>query len=96
LVSASISVFNENPSGANKINFSVVRDGAGTPVSKSISTAQISTANSFGSDTYVKSLVDPTPFTASFGDMLSIKIVSTGGAINGLNCNSTVTLIFEV
>ena len=95
LVSASISVYNENPGGSTTFRFSAVRDGEGTPVSKSLSTSTISTDKYYDFDTYVLNPADVSPFTVSFGDMLSIEM-KTGGTVNGINSNSTVTLIFRV
>ena len=93
LVSASISIFNENPGGGANLRFSVVKNGNLTPVSKSLATG-LSTDSYFKSALYSLNPSDVNPFTVNVDDMLSIKIESDG-TINGLNTNSTVTLIFE-
>jgi len=95
LVTASIAAFNENPGGSTKLSFWAVKDGQGTPVSKSISSGVVDTDSYFTSDTYVLNPADLSPFTVAFGDMLSIKIQSAG-TVNGLDANTTVTLIFRV
>lgn len=94
LVSASISVYNENPGGGGGLRFWVVRDGKTAPVSKSLATG-LSTDDYFTSATYTLSPGDLSPMTVSNGDMLSIAIQSDT-IINGVNSNSTVTLIFQV
>lgn len=95
LVSASISAHMENPSGTDKLNFWAVSDGGGSPVSKSISTGAIVTSDNFSTHTYVLNPSDPSPFTVTFGDQLSIKMAGAS-TINGLRANTTVTLVFRV
>ena len=94
LVSASISVYNENAGGGGGLRFWVVRDGDTSPVSKSLATG-LSTDDTFSSTVYTLSPGDLSPMTVSYGSMLSIAIQSDT-IINGLNSNSTVTLIFQV
>jgi hypothetical protein len=94
LVSASISVHNANPGGSTSLRFWAVKDGKTTPVSKSIATG-ISTDEYFAGANYVLDPMDISPFAVNVGDMLSIKIQSDA-TVNGLESNSTVTLIFQV
>ena len=98
LVSASISGHMENVGGSAKLEFWIVRDGGGTPVSKSladgVSAGFLSTDKYFDGFTYVLNPADVSPFTASFGDMLSIKMKSDL-TVNGLNAHTTVTLLFR-
>lgn len=95
LVSASISGHTMNAGGSKKLSFWVVRDGTGTPVSKSISDGVfISTDLNFDGFTYTLNPADPSPFTTTYGDMLSIKMESDG-TVNGLNEYTTVTLLFK-
>ena len=95
LVSASISGHTVNTGGSKKLSFWVVRDGIGTPVSKSISDGLfISTDLNFDGFTYTLNPADLSPFTTTYGDMLSIKMASDG-TVNGLNEYTTVTLVFK-
>lgn len=95
LVSASISGHTVNTGGSKKLSFWVVRDGTGTPVSKSISDGLfISTDLNFDGFTYTLNPADLSPFTTTYGDMLSIKMASDG-TVNGLNEYTTVTLVFK-
>jgi len=97
LVSASISGYMENPSGTKELSLWVVRDGAGSPVSKSLANEGgdfIDSNQYFSGFTYILAPGDLNPFTASFGDTLSIKL-SANGTVNGLNAYTTVTLLFD-
>jgi len=97
LVSASISGYMENPAGTRKLSFFVVRDGVGTPVSKSLANEAINVLDTdkyFDGFTYTLDPADLSPFTTTYGDMLSIKMSSTG-TVNGLNAYTTVTLLFK-
>jgi len=97
LVSASISGHMENPGGGAKLSLWVVRGVAGA-VSMSLGVGDSGTINTdeyFSGFTYTRDPAEVAPpFTASFGDTLSIKL-SANGTVNGLNAYTTVALLFR-
>ena len=99
LFSASISGHMGNPSGTRRLLLWVVNgSGAGATsmsLDDGVSEGFIDTDQYFDGFTYTRNpaLVAP-PFTASFGDRLSIKLQSNGDVI-GLNAYTTVVLLFK-
>jgi hypothetical protein len=99
LVSASISGRMTNPGGGARLSLWAVRWGGSSYVSMSLddglSAGFLDTDQYFDGFTYTRdpALITP-PFTASFGDRLSIKLQSNG-TVNGLNAYTTVTLLFR-
>jgi hypothetical protein len=97
LVSASISGHMTNPGGGAKLSLWVVNGpGVGaTSMSLGVEAGDfIDSDQYFSGFTYTLDPMAISPFTASFGDSLSIKLQSNG-TVNGLNAYTTVTLVFK-